>query len=96
MHRFETLVGSEDVTHHKPDPEAVWLALRRMEAGDKAVAWMVGDTPMDVEAARRAGIGHCAVSCGYTPAEELEKCAECVVSDALEAVRRIAAKKSCL
>jgi phosphoglycolate phosphatase len=98
MHHFETLVGSEDVTHHKPDPEAVHLALARMQSssGNRIQIWMIGDTPMDVEAARRAGIAHCAVTCGYASSKTLEKVADCIVLDALEAVRRIAMEKSSL
>jgi phosphoglycolate phosphatase len=74
----------------------VYLALARMHASNRMSVWMVGDTPMDVEAARRAGIAHCAVGCGYASLETLEKVADCIVSDALEAVRRIAMEKSSL
>lgn len=47
--------SSDDAAHSKPDPDIVLAALRRSGTSPgKAV--MVGDTPYDVEAARRAGI----------------------------------------
>lgn len=49
------IVGREDVTRLKPDPEAVLLALR--ELGVEPVrAALVGDTYHDVQAARAAGL----------------------------------------
>ena len=50
--RFETVVCMEDGPA-KPDPAPVRLALSRLGA---ARAWMVGDTPDDVRAARAAGV----------------------------------------
>ena len=46
------MVCLEDATP-KPDPDPVLLALRNLEAQR---AWMVGDTPDDIAAARRAGV----------------------------------------
>lgn len=52
LHLFQTLVCMEDAPL-KPDPAPVRLALARL--GVKA-AWMFGDTPDDVRAARAAGV----------------------------------------
>jgi HAD superfamily hydrolase (TIGR01548 family) len=49
---FRAVVTMED-TPLKPDPAPVRLALRRLGV---TRAWMVGDTPDDVRAARRAGV----------------------------------------
>jgi len=95
MAHFETLVGSEDVTHHKPHPEPVFKALARMGV-QKGDIWLVGDTPMDVEAAINAKISPFAVTCGYASAETLEKAAPNIASDALEAVLAIEKRKSLL
>jgi len=52
---FATCVFSEDVTHRKPHPAPLELALRRLRAApDDAV--YVGDTPEDMEMAQRAGV----------------------------------------
>jgi phosphoglycolate phosphatase-like HAD superfamily hydrolase len=48
--------SSDDAEESKPEPDIVHAALRRAKAapGD---AIMIGDTPYDVEAATRAGVG---------------------------------------
>ena len=55
MEYFEVLIGSEDVIRHKPHPEPLFRALERMRAAPSARCWMIGDTCMDMEAARAAG-----------------------------------------
>jgi HAD superfamily hydrolase (TIGR01509 family) len=52
---FATCVYSEDVSRRKPHPAPLRLALKRLgtEPGD---AVYVGDTPEDIEMARRAGV----------------------------------------
>ncbi|HEY7511275.1 MAG TPA: HAD family hydrolase [Vicinamibacteria bacterium] len=44
-----------DVEESKPEPDIVLAALRKLRLGPSA-ALMIGDTPYDVEAARRAGV----------------------------------------
>jgi HAD superfamily hydrolase (TIGR01509 family) len=57
---FELIVGKEDVTAVKPDPEAYLLALRRLRLGaGKAVA--LEDSPSGMAAAGAAGIACLAV-----------------------------------
>lgn len=60
---FEVVVGEDDVAAHKPDPEAVLLALSRMRAGAQD-AMMIGDSPWDVQAGRAAGCQTAAVLWG--------------------------------
>ena len=52
-----------DVESSKPDPDIVCAALAKggLDAGE---VLMLGDTPYDVEAARRAGVGTIAFRCG--------------------------------
>jgi HAD superfamily hydrolase (TIGR01509 family) len=52
---IEESTSSDDAENSKPDPDIVSAALRESGA-DRADAIMIGDTPYDVEAARRAGI----------------------------------------
>ncbi|GAA4715190.1 HAD family hydrolase [Nocardioides conyzicola] len=52
--RVEVLTTSEDVEDSKPEPDLVGVTLDRLGEVDRAV--FVGDTPYDVEAARRAGM----------------------------------------
>ena len=58
-----TRASSNDAAHSKPDPDIVQAAVRRSGAAP-AYALMLGDTPYDVEAALRAGIGIVAVESG--------------------------------
>lgn len=54
---------SDEVDASKPDPDVVQAALRRLGPSDKN-AVMLGDTPYDVEAATRAGLGCIGLRCG--------------------------------
>jgi len=55
--------SKDDAAHSKPDPDIVAAALAK--AGSRgANAVMIGDTPYDIEAARRAGIRSIALRCG--------------------------------
>ena len=55
--------SKDDASHSKPDPDIVQAALNR--AGVPAArALMIGDTPYDIEAARRAGVESIALRCG--------------------------------
>lgn len=52
---FDTIVGFEDVTHTKPDPEPIQIALQRIGA-NKEDALMIGDNFHDIEGGQRAGV----------------------------------------
>ena len=88
MHHFEVLIGREDVENPKPHPEPIYKAVDSM-ACDKARCWMIGDTRLDVEAARNAGIGCVAVTSGYDTAQQLATLSDMIEEDVLDAVRFI-------
>ncbi len=88
MDYFEVLIGREDVTHPKPHPEPIDKALEAMHVS-KSGCWMVGDTPMDMLAAKAAGIDSVAVCCGYAGKETLSEYTPNIVPDAYEAVQFI-------
>jgi pyrophosphatase PpaX len=52
---FDTIVAADDTTKHKPNPEPVWLALERLEAGAETAVF-VGDSTHDLAAGRAAGV----------------------------------------
>jgi phosphoglycolate phosphatase len=95
MSFFDVLVGSEDVTRHKPHPEPVHKALEKMGASAEG-AWLVGDTPMDVEAALAAGVKPFAVTCGYGDPKTLRKICAHIAPGPLKAVLEIGLGKSLL
>ncbi len=52
---FSVCVCSEDAHRRKPDPAPLRLALRRLKASPDETVY-VGDSPEDIEMARRAGV----------------------------------------
>lgn len=69
-HLFDAIVGREDVQHHKPHPEPLvtCLAALRLDPGD---AVYVGDSPIDIQAGKAAGLPTVGVLTGTSPAEIL-------------------------
>ncbi|HJT76240.1 MAG TPA: HAD family hydrolase [Gemmataceae bacterium] len=60
---IEDKTSSDDADRSKPDPDIVGAALKKLGLPKDEVL-MLGDTPYDVEAARRAGLAILAVRCG--------------------------------
>jgi len=88
MHYFEVLVGREDVENPKPHPEPILKALSKLQS-DTNKYWMIGDTPMDILAAKAANINSVAVTCGYADKALLLEHTDNVSQTALEAVKFI-------
>ena len=74
----------DDVEASKPDPDLVEAALAK--AGTRE-AVMIGDTPWDVEAARRAGIETIAVITGGFAEQELRDAGAVAVFESIEELR---------
>ncbi len=68
---IRVLVGSDDVTNHKPHPEPALLAMSRLERTPPD-AVVVGDATFDIEMARSAGIRAIGVSWGAHKAGDLK------------------------
>jgi pyrophosphatase PpaX len=60
---FDVLVGADDVTNAKPDPEPVHLALQRLGVSGEG-ALFIGDSTHDVHAGNAAGVATVAVLWG--------------------------------
>ena len=88
MKYFDVLVGREDVEHPKPHPEPVLKALSKLQS-DTTKYWMIGDTPMDILAAKAANINSVAVTCGYADETLLYEHTDNVSQTALDAVKFI-------
>lgn len=58
---IDVFIGPEDSAVHKPDPTPVRLALAALQARPET-SLMIGDSPHDIEAGRRAGIDTCGVT----------------------------------
>lgn len=68
-HYFDTIVGGEDVEAFKPDPGGLLAAIERLAVPLDRVLY-VGDSVVDAETARRAGVAFLAVLSGKTEREE--------------------------
>ena len=66
-----TRTSSDDAENSKPDPDIVVAAIERAGAPRDSTV-MIGDTPYDVAAAKRAGIAIIGVECGGWTRQELE------------------------
>ena len=73
---------SDDVESTKPEPDLVNAALERV-GGSPDDAVMVGDTPWDVEAARRVGVPTLAVRTGGFGTAELEEAGAATVFESV-------------
>jgi len=74
----------DDVEATKPEPDLVRAALEKAGADD---AVMIGDSPWDVEAARKAGVETVTVITGGFSAQELEEAGAVAVYDSVEELR---------
>ncbi len=87
---FSVVIGRDDVTHPKPNPEPILKALEVI--GKTSNIYMIGDTPMDAKAAKSVGIFSIGVTCGYDSRENLELICDYVCSSALNAIEYIIAQ----
>jgi phosphoglycolate phosphatase-like HAD superfamily hydrolase len=70
---FDTIIGFEDVTDQKPHPLGINLALRNLHAAPPD-ALVVGDSPVDIMAAKSAGCRSCRALWGIAPDAEDDAC----------------------
>jgi len=64
---FDYVHGWQEGRQHKPHPEPVLTALGRLGV-EPGAAIMIGDSELDIESAKAAGVATCAVTYGYRPA----------------------------
>jgi len=79
--------SKDDVRHSKPCPD-IFAAALELTGGAAAAAIVVGDTPYDVLAARRAGIDAVAVLSGGFPQDELEACCPLAIYESVAELER--------
>lgn len=82
--RFAAIVCPEDAGTRKPDPAMLGTAIDQLP--NDVDRWiMIGDSEVDVEASRRAGVWTAAVTWGYRSREMLARlCPDFWVEDAAE------------
>jgi phosphoglycolate phosphatase len=71
LHGFEVVIGGEDVEHHKPHPQGLFEAIERLGCSPESMVY-VGDSVVDAELAKRAGVPLVVVLSGVTPREHFD------------------------
>jgi phosphoglycolate phosphatase len=66
LHGFEVVIGGEDVKQHKPHPQGLFEAIEKLGCSPESVVY-VGDSVVDAELAKRAGVPLIVVLSGVTP-----------------------------
>jgi len=69
-HLFAEVLGPNDVERPKPDPEMLEIIMMRLGLGAEEVVY-VGDMPLDVEVARKAGVSVYALPTGSASRDAL-------------------------
>ena len=86
---FDVFIGVGDVTKVKPDPEGLFLAVKRLGVKKEEVLY-IGDSYVDAKAAEAAGMKFAGVLTGTTTREEFEKypcaCVEDTVTTLFESL----------
>jgi phosphoglycolate phosphatase len=90
MKYFECIIGRQEVINPKPHPEPVLKAMELMNVTtEKCEIYMVGDTKLDLIAAKEANIIGVGVLCGYGKYGDLSQYTEHIEINSLQAVKRI-------
>lgn len=71
-HYFDAVITTDDTDNHKPHPQPLQLAMRRLDlAPDECI--YIGDSPFDIKAGHAAGCATGAVGWGMFPAIRLKE-----------------------
>jgi len=70
-HYFQFMYGRDSTDWKKPDPRVIHQGLVQIGIPASKSVWFVGDSFVDVKAAKAAGVTAVAVEQGYTPRERL-------------------------
>jgi phosphoglycolate phosphatase-like HAD superfamily hydrolase len=85
---FDLLVTPDDVQDGKPHPESLEICLKTYDLAPSE-ALMIGDTPFDLEMAKRAGVPSVAVGHGFYDRESLLEWEPYAYAEDVPALRKI-------
>lgn len=72
LDQFGVVIGGDDVEHYKPHPQGLFEAMKKLECSPESVVY-VGDSQVDAELAKRAGVPLVVVLSGVTPRAHFDK-----------------------
>ncbi len=79
---FATILGDEDVLQNKPHPEMLLLAMEKMGLRNEEVVF-IGDSLIDIETGKNAGVRVFAIPTGVSTREELERAGPTLILNGL-------------
>jgi phosphoglycolate phosphatase len=83
-HRFSIILGGDSIQNRKPDPESLLKAMDFCGAIPSETA-MVGDSAVDIEAGKAAGVATCGILGGYRSEKDLRATGcDVIIKDLLE------------
>jgi phosphoglycolate phosphatase len=85
---FASIVGGDTLESRKPSPEPLLEALRQCQR-EPEECLMVGDSRLDIEAGREAGVTTCGFTSGFRGRRELEEAGATLMIDHFGELRRI-------
>ena len=77
--RFDWVYGGDSFARKKPDPIGI-MTLMKDAGAEASQTWMVGDSAVDIETARNAGVRSCGVAWGFQPEGFLASPPDMVIS----------------
>lgn len=90
MNYFECIIGRQEVINPKPHPEPILKAMEIMNITvENFNIYMIGDTKLDLIAAKKANIKGIGVLCGYGRYAELSQYTDIIEPNSSLAVKRI-------
>lgn len=89
--RFDRIAGQREQIARKPDPAGVYQIMEDLEILKEDCLY-IGDSDVDMETAKRAGIVSVGVTWGFRPGEVLRKAGACHIIDRPEELWKIVTK----
>ena len=88
LSNFHVVIGGEDVEQHKPDPRGLFVAMEQLGCSTTNVVY-VGDSVVDAELAKRAGVPLIVVLSGVTPRSDFETYNPLAVLESISELPRV-------
>jgi len=86
---FNTIIGRQEVENPKPHPEPIFRACEALKITPNKDVFIIGDTELDLLAAKAANISSVGVLCGYGERDALSSLSPYITEDSLSAVKLI-------
>ena len=90
---FDVILGEREGVERKPNPQIVHDILDRCAQGTEVL--YIGDSLVDFETAKNAGVPFVACSWGFVPREKLVEAGVATIVDSPKCISNLLAKQSC-